>query len=321
MRKDDLERVGKKVVKLADACTSLAVAILLLLLLCYGAYATWDGRQVSTDAGMSQYQAYKPQVEDKYSYDQLVKLNQDVFSWLTVYGTGIDYPVVQGQDNEEYINTDATGKYRMSGSIFMDYRNQRDYTDFNSILFGHHMAQEAMFGDLDKFLDRQFFDSHQYGNLFYQGQDHGIEFFAMLDVDAFDNSVYYTPVVGSERQQQYLDALLQKALFRRDIGVTTADRLLILSTCSSDATNGRHVLVGRITSHKIPVPDSLVDHSPVNFGKDLMNTKAASILGDLGRKPVLLFLLYMLLLLALFLIYDRLRKRRLGGKASKGGAK
>jgi len=181
------------------------------------------------------------------TFQELQAINPEVFSWLTIYGTNIDYPVTQGGDNMKYVNTGAEGSYSLSGSIFLDCENSRDFSDFNSILFGHHMEQRAMFGDLELFSDKDYFDARRYGNLYYGGRDHGLEFFAFLHTDAYDTSVFTPGVSGKEVRQAYLDGLHNKAAFSRDIGVAVKDRIVLLSTCSSQSTNGRDILVARIT--------------------------------------------------------------------------
>jgi len=132
----------------------------------------------------------------------LQAINPEVFSWLTVYGTNIDYPVAQGQDNMKYVNTNAEGKYSLSGSIFLDYNNSKDFSDFNSILYGHHMQKKTMFGEIGSFSNQYFFDSHRYGNLYYGGKDHGIEFFAFIHTSAYDDTVF-TPNVTDKNRQAY----------------------------------------------------------------------------------------------------------------------
>ena len=173
-------------------------------------------------------------------------MNPEVFSWLTVYGTNIDYPVTQGEDNMKYVNTNAEGSYSLSGSIFLEYENSRDFSDFNSILFGHHMEKQAMFGEIGLFSDKDYFNARLYGSLYYNGTDHGLEFFAFLHTDAYDASVFAAGVSG-EARQVYLNGLLDKAAFTRDIGVTAEDQIVLLSTCSAESTNGRDILVARIT--------------------------------------------------------------------------
>ena len=144
------------------------------------------------------------------------------------------------------MNTNVDGEYSLIGALFLDYRNKPDFSDFNSIIYGHHMAEDKMFGDIADFADRDFFDSHRYGSLFYEGKTHGIEFFAFLEVDAYDE--LYTPAVeGEENRQGYLEQIMEQAVYTRDLPVGTSDHLVLLSTCTSLLTNGRHILVGSIT--------------------------------------------------------------------------
>jgi sortase B len=108
------------------------------------------------------------------------------------------------------------------------------------------MAKKAMFGDIGDFQDWSMFDTRRYGNIYFDGKDHGIEFFIFIHTDAYDNMVF-SPAVQEEDRQDYLDDLMSKAIHQRDIGVTTQDHILLLSTCSSSSTNGRDILIGRIT--------------------------------------------------------------------------
>ena len=241
------QNMAKKAVRTANNLVNFAVLAAILLLLAFGCYALWDSNQVYNTANAAQYEIYKPTVENEgKTFQELQAINPEVFSWLTVYGTNIDYPVTQGGDNMKYVNTNAEGSYSLSGSIFLDYENSRDFSDFNSILFGHHMEKQAMFGEIGLFSDKDYFNARLYGSLYYNGTDHGLEFFAFLHTDAYDASVFAAGVSG-EARQAYLDGLLDKAAFTRDIGVTAENRIVLLSTCSAESTNGRDILVARIT--------------------------------------------------------------------------
>ena len=241
------KQVGKKAVRIADSIVNLSVLVIILLLVAIACYAMWDANLVYTAADAKQYDLYKPTVEDTTTFEELRAINPEVFSWLTVYGTHIDYPVTQSTDNLKYVNTSAKGAYSLSGAIFLDSHNSSDYTDFNSVLYGHHMEKQAMFGELDRFSQQDFFEQHPYGNLFYDGQDHGLEFFAFVHTDAYDTDIFQSAIMGEAPQQTYLEILLAKAIHTRDIGVSLQDRIVILTTCSSETTNGRDILAARIT--------------------------------------------------------------------------
>lgn len=229
-----------------DGAVNLAVLSILLLLLFYGCYAIWDSQQLYAAADNTQYEIYKPVDEDSASFDELRKMNPEVFSWLTVYGTNIDYPLVQGTDNDKYVNTAADGTYSLSGSLFLDYRNRNDFSDFNSIIYGHHMDKKVMFGEIGDFKDEDYFDTHRYGTIYYAGEVYGIEFFAFLEISAYD-TLYQPGITGADEQEAYLERIRESAWNFREPGQAENQRLVLLSTCTSAITNGRHVLVGRIT--------------------------------------------------------------------------
>lgn len=242
------EAIKRKAVRLANSAVDTAVLLVILLLVAVGCYAMWDSRQVYQAAGAARYEVYKPTEENGgLSFQELRAANPEVFAWLTVYGTRIDYPVVQGPDNMKYINTNAEGLYSLSGAIFLDCRSSKDFSDFSSILYGHHMEKSTMFGEIGSFADKAFFDARPYGMLYYGGREHGLEFFAFVHTDAYDGTVYRTNIAGEEAQAAYLRLLLSKALHTRDIQVTAQDRIVLLSTCSASSTNGRDILVAKIT--------------------------------------------------------------------------
>lgn len=238
--------IGRKLIRLLDGAVNLAVLSVLLLLLSYGCYALWDSQQLYAAADNTQYEIYRPVVEDSVSFEKLQETNPDVFGWLTVYGTNIDYPLVQGADNDKYVNTAADGTYSLSGSLFLDYRNRNDFTDFNSIIYGHHMDKQVMFGEIADFREADYFNTHRYGTLYYAGAEHGIEFFAFLEIDAYDE-LYRPGISGIDGQAAYLRRIKEHARNLRELPQMQDPRLVLLSTCSSQTTNGRHVLVGRIT--------------------------------------------------------------------------
>lgn len=234
------------VIAAASFLVDCAMILIMTVIFGYGAYSIWDTNQIYTASDAKQYETYKPlsNDHDSPSFNELVVMNPDVLGWINVYGTGIDYPLVQGEDNDEYMNTTATGEFALGGSIFLDHTNAKDFTDFNTVIYGHHMEKSEMFGDIDKFDDQQFFESHQYGNLYYGGKNHGLKFFAMVDADAYDFTLYNPHV---EDPASYLDYIKSKARYWRDGVADSNSHIVMLSTCASTATNGRYVLFGAIT--------------------------------------------------------------------------
>lgn len=248
--------IGRRIFHILDSIVDFTMLSLFLLMLASGFYAIWDSQQIMQKADSVTYKTYKPS-ENPKTFEELQKINPDVFGWLTVYGTHIDYPLLQSTDNSTYVNTDPEGNYSLSGSIFLDSRNQPDFSDFNNIIHGHHMAGNVMFGEIDLFEEEDFFNSHQYGSLYYDGQLHGIEFFAYLQADAYDETIYDLSSKDTAGQkEEYIKKITDSALHLRKCEISANDHIVLLSTCSTQGTNSRNLLAGVITPspHQNPFP-------------------------------------------------------------------
>lgn len=180
-------------------------------------------------------------------------MNKDVCGWISLDGTKVDYPLLQSQDNVKYLDRNAFGDYTITGSIFLDYRFNPNFTDFNTIIYGHSMASGAMFGEIKKFADKEFFDQHRYGSIYYNGRERGLEIFGILEVDAYDTEIYRTLSSKDEEHQAYYQYLLSKAKYKRDVSLTSTDKIVLLSTCFLNITNGRHILLAKITDAPVKV--------------------------------------------------------------------
>lgn len=280
-------------------------------------YALWDSNQVYSLASSSEYEAYRPvttqqdELASFSGFSKLQELNPEVLGWINVYGTNIDYPLVQAKDNEKYLNKDSKGEFAATGAIFLDARNNPKFEDFNTIIYGHHVENGVMFGDVAKFADQEFFDQHRYGSIYYNGVEKGLEIFEMLEVDAYDFNIYDPGIQGEDRQQAYLDHLLSVAMHKRDISLSPSDRIILLSTCFLDVTNGRHIVVAKITDtvpkntfhtkKSKPFPYSVFDDS--SLGRFLSSI-------PLWIWYLILFVLFLLLIFLLLVLYLILRRRR-----------
>ena len=127
---------------------------------------------------------------EKQTFSELKRINSDTVGWLELFGTHINYPVVQGNDNLEYLNKDIFGYSTMSGSIYLASENDRSFGDRYNIIYGHHMNNGAMFGDIEKYLDPDFFASHSEGILQTAQGDYSVRVLACIKTNAYENIVY-----------------------------------------------------------------------------------------------------------------------------------
>ena len=154
-------------------------------------------------------------------------------------------PVVQGATNMDYGNRDVYGDFSLSGAIFLDSRCAADLTDPYTVIYGHHMDNSAMFGDVARFAEADYFAAHPAGSISLPDAAYTIELFACVVTDAYDTAIY-TPERYHDDVGALLDYAAAQAVQQRDIGVTAQDRLVALSTCAGSETNGRVVVLGRL---------------------------------------------------------------------------
>lgn len=234
---------GKKTIRKISNAIDKIVMIPFLLLFLLGGYAIIDTIYVYRHAQDKSILQYKPQNGD----DDTDVLENNV-AWLTVYDTNIDYPIMQGKDNEEYLNKDPYGDFSLSGSIFLDTRNSPDFSDRYSLVYGHHMEYGTMFGALDDFKDENYLKKHSKGKLIVKKDKYKIEFFACGTFKATDEVIADPELINDEALINQID---QDSEITKNTAIKTAGkRILALSTCQDQKNDNRTVLFGVLKPEK-----------------------------------------------------------------------
>ncbi len=248
----------KRLLKTLNSVVTAIVVFSLLVSGLYAGYSLWDNYRVYADADhvQSDMLRFKPDVSDDKSiaksFEELCTINKDVCAWLTIDNTGIDYPVLQGEDNYSYINTDVYGDFSLAGSIFLDSRCSSDFSDVYNLVYGHHMAGGKMFGDLDKFKKKSFFDKNKTGKLITPNKVYKLEIFAVLVV-ADSESVIFSPRTNTDANR-LLDYTANHALYFDKAKMSEISRnanpahMIALSTCANEFTDARTVLLSLMVS-------------------------------------------------------------------------
>lgn len=256
-----VKNMGLRMIK---ALNSILTGLIFLVMACmgvYACYALWDNHQIyqAAEDVQSDMLRLKPDESDENgpSFEELLKLNPDVCAWITMDGTRIDYPVLRGETNLTYINKDVYGNFSLAGSIFLDSRCDREFAGMYSLLYGHHMENGSMFGDLDLYKEERFFTENRTGTLLIPSRAIELETLACMEVAAADEEIFET-----EKWQEDLTGMLQyireNALVYDEAAVAGMEesmpdytggktdrcpRMLVLSTCSGEFTNARTVLI------------------------------------------------------------------------------
>lgn len=252
-RDRDTERyiAAVRIVELMRSLLRRIEIMLLALAMLFTAGAIWD-MHAFTAAGLGS--GHFP------GFDELHKRNPDICAWIIMDGTHINHPVVQGEDNFEYLSKDPDGEFYQGGSIFLDADNARDFSDSYIIIHGHHMARGAMFSDVTDYLDGTFFTEHTSGELITPGGAYELRVAGAKVVDAYEGEFYYT---GDDAGRPL--HLMSDCTQRRDVEFSEEDKLVVLSTCAGDMSTKRAVVFCR--ARLIGSPDVHPDGAGEEAGK------------------------------------------------------
>jgi len=161
----------------------------------------------------------------------LQKSNEDVLGWITVPGTTITYPLVQGTDNSRYLYTAWDGSHNLAGAIFLECENAADLSDFHTLIYGHHMQDGSMFTPLVHYKEQS---SLENGSRIYIALDDGVycyEIFSAYQADISEQT-YRLGFETQEDRQEFLNFCVEKSVIETQTIPATDGHILTLSTCT-----------------------------------------------------------------------------------------
>ena len=179
-------------------------------------------------------------------FDALLNRNKDVIGWLYCPDTVINYPVVQGKNNDQYLRKDLDGKYLVSGTLFADYRNGELNEDANYIIYGHNMKNGTMFSSLAKYKQQSYYNQHPIMYYLTPDGNYKLELFAGLVVKHDDK--IYLPNQSEEAFAELIEEYRAKSTFQSNVELDYNDTIVTLSTCSYEFDDARYVVIGRLTA-------------------------------------------------------------------------
>ena len=171
------------------------------------------------------------------------KTNKDVYAWITVPGTVIDYPILQHPtDNTYYLNYNIDGSHGYPGCIYTENLNSKEFTDNNTVIYGHNMKNGTMFAGLHKFEDSTFFAEHTKVHIYTPEKELNYTIFAAYIYDDrhllysfdFSNKDIYAAYLEDVQNMRSMNALI-----REDVKVTAEDKIITLVTCIGNQPSKR----------------------------------------------------------------------------------
>lgn len=177
----------------------------------------------------------------KVDFKVLKQKNKDIIGWIYLEDSIINYPVLQSNNNDYYLHRLINGKYNPAGSLFMDYRCDYKLTDRNTIIYGHNMKSDTMFGTLQKYKKQEYYEKNKNIYYFTPEKNYIIKLFAGCTIPS-ESDIYNL----NELTQNRISKLIEKSDFKSDIVVTEEDNIMILSTCSYEYDGARYIVMGVI---------------------------------------------------------------------------
>lgn len=169
-------------------------------------------------------------------FDALRENGPDIIGWLNLPDTVINYPVTQTDDNEYYLHHLYDGTYNKVGCLFADYENKADFSDRNTIIYGHNMRDGSMFAALNEYDEQSYFDTHKQMYLVTPEGGYLCEVFTAFVAKPSESGSDTSPWCLSWKDDgaytTWLTAMAERSVVETDVTVTSSDKVLTLSTCT-----------------------------------------------------------------------------------------
>lgn len=168
-------------------------------------------------------------------FNELKKKNNETVAWINVNNTNINYPVVQTDNNDFYLNHSYNKEYNEAGWVFLDYRNNKNFTDKNTIVYAHSRLDKTMFGSLSKTLNENWYQNKD-NHIIRISNEYENSLWQIFSIYIIDTESYYitTEFNNDEDYQNFLNTMISRSKYDFHTPLNTKDRIITLSTCYND---------------------------------------------------------------------------------------
>lgn len=231
----------------------LTVFVVCIAILGYQKYQDYKNDNIGekyTKATVSEAKKANELQDNPIDFKKLIKENSDIYSWIVIDGTNINYPILNpnGKSNGYYLRKNIEEEYDKNGVIYTENYNKTDWSDPVTLVYGHNIwTADKMFHQLHKFEDESFFKNHDTFKIYAPGRALTYEIYSAFEYDDrhIMNSFNFSK---QEVFQEFIDTTLNpKSLVKnvRDgVNITTDDKIVVLSTCIQNKENQRYLVVG-----------------------------------------------------------------------------
>ena len=226
-------------------CIIIGVCLFNIGKILYGYYeGTKVYNQVQELAGVKEFDI------NKINFEALREKNKDIRGWLYSEDTVINYPIVQGKDNDYYLYRMFNKQWNEKGSLFVDYRCEKPFKDFNTIVYGHRMKDGSMFHAITEYSDREYYKKHKKMILLTPDKKYNLHIFCIARIPA-NSELYKTAFHSNSEKREYINRIEKLSETKMDdVKLSTSDKIVMLSTCTRELDDDRIVVYGKLEEIK-----------------------------------------------------------------------
>lgn len=247
-------KLNKKIILLVILC-----GIALILSMLFVKYRIYQKKlkenvekmdQLSVEAVVIMDYDTEEKVQRSYDFNKLKENNQDIYAWIQIPGTKVDYPVLQSEEDNKYLDTNIDGSAGYPGCIYSNKCNSRNFNDYITVLYGHNMKSGEMFGSLHQFEEKDFFDAFNTYTVETEEARYTYEVYAVVAYNDCLITAEYG-VKSKEGRDQFIESLdtyseNNGTYFKDNVEISGEDKVLVLSVCISGQADKRYLVVSRL---------------------------------------------------------------------------
>lgn len=218
---------------------SALTAVICIVIIASVRFKRSDTDNIKKISKIKNFKAASAQIQNEQipiDFNALKKINPDIYAWITVPNTNIDYPLLRSEEEDFYLTHNAEKKKSAAGALYTQSYNSDDFTDFNTVIYGHNMINGSMFGGLAKYRNSEYFSKNQNIHIYTPDKVFNYRIFAAYVYNDTHILLNYS-LTNIAQKVEYLEDIYSGKYggnLREDLRVTASDKIITLSTCTSD---------------------------------------------------------------------------------------
>ncbi len=218
------------------------LVLIICLIVCFLCISQIVINYINKKTGTSFYNSTLPS-HNEVNIEKIQEKYENILGYIKIEGTNINYPIVQGEDNNYYLSHLPNGEKNKMGSIYLDYRNN-GFDDDNTIIYGHNMNDGTMFSELENYKRNDYYKNHKSYMIYTESGNLKVEILAAYIADASKEGL---PInFEDDEREKYLQKVAKSNILDSNVNIKVEDKIITLCTCADVYDTSRLVLIGKV---------------------------------------------------------------------------